>query len=93
MYAIMNKKTKKFVYGTDKRQSYKSKNSFGYNNITYKQITSKNNAMLFEYIENAKHQRKNRGMSKNYVIVEIEIKNIKIIKENEIEKIIDKEWE
>ena len=66
MYAIINKKTKKFVCGTDRRQFYpKTK--------TYKQITSLDQALTYEDIRFAEGDLTYRYMSKDYEVVEVEL--------------------
>ena len=62
MYAIRHKRTKKFVYGTDKR----------YN--PFRQRTSHKNALLFEYDFEVETAFLTRRMSKkNYEIVPVEL--------------------
>lgn len=62
MYAIQNKKTKKFVCGTDRR----------YN--PYHQITSNDAALTYEYDFEVETDFKIRQCGKDYKIVKVEIK-------------------
>lgn len=66
MYAIINKKTKKFVCGTDRRQFYSQTR-------TFKQITSFSKAITYEYKEYAEMDIKSRRMSKDYEVVEVKL--------------------
>ena len=66
MYAIINKKTKKFVCGTDHRQFYPATN-------TFKQIMSFDQALTYEYKEYAEMDIKSRRMSKDYEVVEVKL--------------------
>lgn len=68
MYAIINKKTKKFVYGTDYRRVYK--------NRVCAQRTSFNRALTYDDKIIADLNRRSRHMSKDYIIVEVELKVI-----------------
>ena len=74
MYAIMNIKTGKFVYGTDFRR---------YRNIrTYNQRTSKNKMLTFADQEEAEHAFKIRGCGNDYRIV--------VLKTIEVKRILEK---
>lgn len=64
MYAIRNKRTKKWLYGTD------------YRRCPPIQRTSFNQAITFEDLEEAEHQFKRRQCGKDYVIVEVELRVI-----------------
>lgn len=66
MYAIINVKTGKFVFGTDRRKRFA--------NGTYAQRTSKDCALTYEWRDIAEMDLKIRGMSKNYKVVEVEIR-------------------
>ena len=66
MFAIINKRTKKFVSGTDRRQFYPKTN-------TFKQITSLDRALTYEYKEYAEMDIKSRRMSKDYEVVEVKL--------------------
>ena len=66
MYAIINKKTKKFVYGTDRRQFYSKTRSF-------KQITSFDKALTYSHREYAEMDIMSRRMSKDYEAVEVKL--------------------
>lgn len=74
MYAIMNTKTGKFVYGTDFRR---------HRNIrTYNQRTSKNKMLTFADLEEAEQAFKVRGCGNDYRIV--------VLKTIEVKRIIEK---
>ena len=62
MYAIINKKTKEFVYGTD----------FRYH--PHHQRTSKDEMLTFEYLDECEGAFEHRQCGKNYEIVEVEVK-------------------
>ena len=66
MYAIINKKTKKFVCGTDRRQFYSKTRSF-------KQITSTEQALTYEHKEYAEMDVMGRRMSSDYEVVEVKL--------------------
>lgn len=66
MYTIQNRKTKKFVYGTDYRGGYR-------------QRTSCDQMLTFEYLFAAEAALRNRGCGKDYVIVEIEVKVLRMV--------------
>lgn len=71
MYAIMNIKTGKFVYGTDYTRHI--------NTRTYNQRTSKNKMLTFATIEEVEQAFKMRGCGNDYRIVvlkTIEVKRI-----------------
>lgn len=67
MWAIRNKRTKKWLYGTDYRRNPAT------------QRTSDNKAITFETLEEAEHAYRLRGCGKSYVIVPVEI----ILREDE----------
>lgn len=74
MYAIMNIKTGKFVYGTDFRR---------FRNIrTYNQRTSKNKMLTFADLEEAELAFKIRGCGNDYRIV--------VLKTIEVKRIIER---
>lgn len=78
MYAIMNIKTRKFVYGTDyTRHNYK-----GFNR-TYNQRTSKNKMLTYADLEEAELAFRLRGCGNDYRIV--------VLKTIEVKRIIEKE--
>ena len=64
MYAIRNKITMKWVYGTDYR----------YN--PPRQRTSNRQALTFSDLNDVKHQFKHRCCGKDYEIVEVELKEV-----------------
>lgn len=64
MYAIINKKTKEFVYGTDYR--YRPK----------RQRTSSEQALIFDDFESAGIDFKCRECGKDYEIVEVRLEII-----------------
>lgn len=66
MYAIINKHTKKFVSGTDRRQFYSATN-------TFKQILSFDQALTYECKEYADMDIMSRRMSKDYKVVEVKL--------------------
>lgn len=66
MYAIINSKTNKFVYGTDKRNLHPITK-------TWKQCTSFDRALTYDYKEYAESELKFRRMSKIYKVVEVKI--------------------
>lgn len=61
MYAIQNKRTKKFVYGTDYRMT------------PHRQFTSKDEMLTFEYLDSCEQEFEHRQCGKEYRIVEVEI--------------------
>ena len=65
MYAIINKKTKQFVYGTDYRQRY--------NNNTAKQRTSLDEALTYSCKEQAEVDMRCRHMSNDYEVIEVKL--------------------
>lgn len=77
MYAIMNIKTGKFVYGTDYRKGTNPKN-----NRTFNQRTSKNKMLTFADLEEAKIDFKIRGCGNDYRIV--------VLKTIEVKRILEK---
>lgn len=66
MYAIINKKTKKFVCGTDRRQFYPQTR-------TFKQITSEHQALTYSDKEFAEIDMMSRRMSRDYEVVEVKL--------------------
>jgi hypothetical protein len=91
MYAIINKKTKKFMYGTDYRSTKESDYCYSKHRRIHKQRTSFNCAKIYEYAFEAESDLKSRMMSKDYVVCKVNINIEKIINENEIKNIINKE--
>lgn len=79
MYAIQNIKTKKYVFGTDRRYS------------PYKQRTSKNAVLTWKYAFEVRTEFLIRQCGKDYRIVKVEIETIEIIED--IEKEMKKEDE
>lgn len=74
MYVIRNKKTGKYVYGTDYRCKYKGRG----NTLIYHQFTSFGRALTYEYVSDVMSDFLLRGISVNsYEIVEVDM----IIKE------------
>ena len=74
MYAIMNIKTGKFVYGTDFRRC---------SNIgTYNQRTSKNKMLTYADLEEVERAFKTRGCGNDYRIV--------VLKTIEVKRIIER---
>lgn len=61
MYAIKNKRTGKWVYGTD------------YRYVPHRQRTSFDEAMTFDSKEEAAFAFEHRNCGKDYVIVEVEL--------------------
>lgn len=74
MYAIMNIKTGKFVYGTVFRRRR--------NTITFNQCTSKNKMLTYEDLEEAENAFKIRGCGNDYRIV--------VLKTIEVKRIIER---
>lgn len=74
MYAIMNIKTGKFVYGTDYTRHR--------NTRTYNQRTSKNKMLTYADLEEAKLAFKIRGCGNDYRIV--------VLKTIEVKRILEK---
>ena len=74
MYAIMNIKTGKFVYGTDYTRRI--------NTRTHNQRTSKNKMLTFATIEEVEQAFKMRGCGKDYRIV--------VLKTIEVKRIIER---
>ncbi|SHK38345.1 hypothetical protein SAMN02745248_02416 [Hathewaya proteolytica DSM 3090] len=72
MYAIRNKKTKKWVFGTDHRYS------------PLKQRTSHEKAIIFGDKEDAEHNFNIRKCNKDYEIVKVELKIIQELVNNEL---------
>ena len=73
MYAIMNIKTGKFVYGTDYTRHR--------NTRIYNQRTSKNKMLTFATIEEVMQAFKIRGCGNDYRIVELKTIEVKRILE------------
>ena len=67
MYAIRNKKTKKWVYGTDYRHRHPKKDG----RPSFQQRTSFNQALTFEDIPSADLEFKIRGCGRDYEIAEV----------------------
>ena len=65
MYAIRNRKTKKWVYGTDYRYSPR------------RQRTSLNRALTYEDFDHAKFDFKHRQCGKDYEIVSVVITEVR----------------
>ena len=61
MYAIINKRTNEFVYGTDFRTRH------------HKQRTSKEQMLTFEYLDSCEKEFEHRKCGKDYKIVEVEV--------------------
>ena len=74
MYAIMNIKTGKFVYGTD----YRRRTNIG----TYSQRTSKNKMLTYATLEEALDAINKRGCGNDYRIV--------VLKTIEVKRIIER---
>ena len=64
MYAIQNRKTKKFVYGTD------------YRYYPRHQRTAFDRVITYDSYESAKHDFIHRGCGKDYQIVAIKVETI-----------------
>lgn len=64
MYAIRNKGTKEWLYGTDYRE------------YPYKQRTSQYKAITFEDKEEAEWEFKRRQCNNDYAIIEVELRAI-----------------
>jgi len=64
MWAIRNKRTKKWVYGTD------------YRYWPHHQRTSENKALTFEDEEDAQYEMKHRQCGKDYEIVPVRLEVI-----------------
>lgn len=77
MYAIMNIKTGKFVYGTDYRKGTNPKN-----NRTFNQRTSKNKMLTYATIEEALDAINKRGCGNDYRVV--------VLKTIEVKRIIER---
>lgn len=65
MWAIRNKRTKKWLYGTDFRH------------VPHTQRTSHEQVLTFEYLEEAEYQFKRRQCGKDYKIVAVRIEEVK----------------
>lgn len=76
MYAIRNRKTKKWVYGTDYRMHHPrmKKREIGPKFFSYEQRTSFNKALIFGDRKEAELEFDIRGCGYNYEIVEVEIR-------------------
>ena len=70
MYAIINIKTKKFVYGTDYRHFRRVDSEFP---KSFNQRTSTDRALTYDSEEAAKSDMLIRGMGKDYRIVRIQL--------------------
>ena len=66
MYAIRNKKTKEWVYGTDYQQFYPQTRMF-------KQRTSEHQALTYNDKEYAEIDMMSRRMSRDYEVVEVKL--------------------
>lgn len=64
MYAIRNKRTRKWMFGTDFRR------------YPYTQRTSFEQAMIFDSYENAAHEFKRRMCGKSYEIIPVRIEDL-----------------
>lgn len=87
MYAIRNKKTKKWVYGTDFRVPHRKirprkEEAFYYDNqptfyshayISYSQRTSFDQALTFDTLSYAIHEFNHRGCGNDYEIVKVKL--------------------
>ncbi len=71
MYAIRNKRTKKWLFGTDRRYS------------PWHQQTSENRAMVFEDFDHAKSEFMFRRCGKAYEIVPVKMMELKEGETNE----------
>lgn len=60
-FTIMNKRTKKFVYGTDFRC------------YPHRQFTSVNEALTFSRRESAELAMKMRGCGKDYIVIPVKL--------------------
>ena len=83
MYAIQNIKTKKFVWSTD------------YRNIPYKQRTSKEQVLTYEWLRQAQIDFYHRRCGKAYRIVKLKQIEVEQIIEDEMkgDKINGSEWD
>ena len=87
MYAIRNKKTKKWVYGTDFRVPHRKirprkEEAFYYDNqpvfyahayISYSQRTSFDQALTFDTLDYAIHEFNHLGCGNDYEIVKVKL--------------------
>lgn len=71
MYAIQNIKTKKFVYGTNRRKGrYNEKKE----KTIFEQFTSFEKAIIYDLKESADIDMRCRSCGKNYKVVEVSVK-------------------
>lgn len=70
MYAIRNKKTKKWVYGTDYCHPHPKKSG----RPSWQQRTSFDRALIFGDLPNAMLELELRGCGRDYEVVEVELK-------------------
>jgi hypothetical protein len=69
MYAIINKKTKKYLCGTDYNYTIKTND----NRYIHKQLTSFNKCLTYESERSAKMDLLHRRTGKDYKIVKIRV--------------------
>ena len=76
MYAIRNRKTKKWVYGTDFRMKHPriKKREISGKNFSHEQKTSFNKALIFGDLIEAQVEFEYRACGHDYEIVEVELK-------------------
>ncbi|MGF7436299.1 hypothetical protein [Lentilactobacillus senioris] len=68
-YAIINKRTKKYVYGTDYSRDHVNKDG----KHTKNQFTSFGSAIVYADLRGAEREFENRGCGQNYEIQEVKI--------------------
>ena len=75
MYAIQNKKTKKWVYATDFRMKHPRmrKREISGKNYSHEQKTSFNKALLFGDLIEAQVEFEYRACGRQYEIVEVQL--------------------
>lgn len=76
MYAIRNKKTKKWVYGTDFEEAFYYDNQptfYSHAYISYSQRTSFDQALTFDTLSYAIAEFNHRGCGNDYEIVKVKL--------------------
>lgn len=91
MYAIINKKTNKFMYGTDYKSTKESNYCYNKHGRIHKQRTSFNCAKLYEYAFEAEIDLKSRMMSKDYIVCKVNLSIDKKLDHDDLYKIINEE--
>lgn len=82
MYAIQNKRTKKWVYGTDFRSTHKRSKKFKdpwKSKWGHRQFTSFDMALTWDDLEYTKYEFFHRGCGEDYEIVEVKLMPVRYL--------------